>query len=125
MSTWNQLIEYARRDISDADRCAALSITPAAHQLHRRLRQVTQAMAALLTDDVIERAARAYKVHTRMHAPIEDHEISCEECGWAFDWLERPRDIGDRPRFNGERMNRRMHEHGMRAALTAAIEGEQ
>lgn len=54
------LIRAARQDIADADRCAALHVTPAVHQLHRRLREVTDALAALSTppaDDVREALA--------------------------------------------------------------------
>jgi len=40
------LIAAGRRDIADADRCEALGIAPAAHQLHRRLREVVAALAA-------------------------------------------------------------------------------
>lgn len=55
--TTEDLIEAARRDIADADRCAALHVTPAVHQLHRRLREVTDALDALSSppaDDVRE-----------------------------------------------------------------------
>lgn len=127
MTTWSQLIENAWRDIRDADRCVALSITPAAYQLHRRLRQVVQAMEALLTDEAVERAARAYEAHTTAQVPSEDQEFSCAECGYAFDWREVPHltpPFGA-PAYNTERMLSRRHEHGMRAALMAAIEGEQ
>jgi len=57
MKTLPELVEAARRDVADADRCAALHVTPAVHQLHRRLREVTDALAALSTppaDDVRE-----------------------------------------------------------------------
>lgn len=48
-TTWAHvpaLIAASRRDIADADRCEALEIAPAVHQLHRRLREVTSALAA-------------------------------------------------------------------------------
>jgi hypothetical protein len=66
------LIDEARTDVSDADRCVALHITPATHQLHRRLREVTAALDTLLalvpeppTDD--EREAML-KILDRVHA---------------------------------------------------------
>ncbi|MDY0891862.1 hypothetical protein [Frigoribacterium sp. CFBP9030] len=40
------LIAAGRRDVADADRCEALGIAPASHQLHRRLREVIAALAA-------------------------------------------------------------------------------
>lgn len=40
------LIVAARRDLSDADTCVALGITPASHQLHRRLREIVVALSA-------------------------------------------------------------------------------
>lgn len=102
MSTWGQLIEDARRDISDADRCAALGITPATQQLHRRLRQVTQAMEELLSDnEAVERAARALG-----------------KLGWTDGWCEP----GDYDTCDD---CRRALTQAARTALTAAIEGEQ
>ena len=82
---------------------------------------------ALLSDEAVERAARAYEAHTTAQIPSEDQEFSCAECGYAFDWREVPHltpPFGA-PAYNTERMLSRRHEHGMRAALTAAIEGEK
>ncbi|MDF2047099.1 hypothetical protein P2P98_13105 [Microbacterium sp. Kw_RZR3] len=51
------LVADARRDITDADRCLAMHIEPSVGQLHRRLREVTDALAVLSSppaDDVRE-----------------------------------------------------------------------
>ena len=41
-----ELIEEARTDLADADRCTMMQITPATGTLHRRLREVTAALEA-------------------------------------------------------------------------------
>lgn len=48
------LAEDALVDVHGADRCQALGIMPAAHQLHRRLRETTRAILELL--DALEQA---------------------------------------------------------------------
>lgn len=50
------LIAAARTSIADADRCVALHITPSTGTLHRRLREVTRALA----DAHAELAARKH-----------------------------------------------------------------
>lgn len=66
------LIAEARRDISDADRCVALSITPATHQLHRRLREVTDALEAATGGDHI--TAKHWSEVTRLRARVTQLE---------------------------------------------------
>lgn len=87
-----ELVANARRDISDADRCLSLHITPAAGTLHRRLREVTDALAALSTppaDDVREALAAAARdsvdrllgwKHLRMYG------------GMSPEWMDKVRD---------------------------------
>lgn len=58
-----ELIADARRDISDAERCQALHVTPATGTILRRLREVTNALAVfekahVPTDDEREALAR-------------------------------------------------------------------
>ncbi|AWN04632.1 hypothetical protein HOT29_gp013 [Microbacterium phage Squash] len=76
-----KLIEDARRDIGDADRCQALHITPATGTILRRLREVTNALEA------------AEKAHT----PTDDKRESLGKAIWRAVLQECQGQFGGEP----------------------------
>lgn len=50
LTAFKELVRDAFRDVSDADRCYALHISPATGTLHRRLRETANAMNVLISE---------------------------------------------------------------------------
>ena len=73
MTDLDRLIRGARTDIADADRCITLGISPAARQLHRRLREVTNELESLRDKETgVDLSARGgmIPVDVPAHGPI-------------------------------------------------------